>query len=170
MFLVLFVGRNEDVLHAIEDKEERGGIPFTTPLSIGGNAFSLPLSGGGHPFILPASSHIRPEEKGFPAAMSVAKMSGGVGGGGKCNNKRLRGMYEYKNHGHELDIELQKESRYKQQAQALKFCELAFQGAKEAIDEDQRSFWKRQISIAQAQLTGVQAKLPSAHLANQEML
>ncbi|EKX54644.1 hypothetical protein GUITHDRAFT_150073 [Guillardia theta CCMP2712] len=68
---------------------------------------------------------------------------------------------------HELQQELRIESIFKQQAEVLKFADLCFRGTNEAIDEEQRAFWRQQMITAHAQLSSVQAKLPQPHSAHQ---
>jgi len=60
----------------------------------------------------------------------------------------------------ELQAELKAESVYKQQSAVLGFLQMCHSHLGAAIDEDQRTFWRGQLVLANAQLGAVQAKLP----------
>jgi len=120
MFLVLWVGKHEDVLGVILDKQ---------------------MDHGAH-----------------QASLSGALFSPSMGRG----TKRGRGghMDDHSDYSYELQMEQKQESVFKQQAEVLNFVSLCYTNANTAMEEDQRSFWRAQLAIANAQLQAVQAKLP----------
>ncbi|EKX48939.1 hypothetical protein GUITHDRAFT_162356 [Guillardia theta CCMP2712] len=123
MFLVLWVGKHEDVLAVVLDKH---------------------MDHSPHPQSLGMFSSAK-----FDLRERVGK------------RQRSFGFYEdFHDYAPELQMEMKMESIFKQQAEALKFISMCFANLNEAMEDDQRAFWRNQLSVAQAQLNTIQNKLP----------
>jgi len=150
MFLVLFLGKHEDVMAVVMNKPVVEHHIMSQSLPAG---FAVAQQQVG----------------GFQGQSPGFHQGGGArehGSGGRAG-KRSRAdgsLYDETDHLGELNAELKNESLFKQQAEVLKFVTTCSKEVKDAAlrnDEEISAFWRTQLHIAQAQLSALQAKLPA---------
>ena len=93
---------------------------------------------------------------------SLAQAGGGGGSGSSRKRPRLGASYLDDIHecAPDLQLEMKMESLFKQQAEVLKYVSMCFANINDAMEQDQRDFWRKSLLTAQAQLAAIQAKLP----------
>jgi hypothetical protein len=98
---------------------------------------------------------------------TLAPLSNSAAVGGSKKRARLQGfpdnLYDQGAQGAIPDLhkEMQMESLFKQQSEALKYVVMCYTHMNTGAEEEQRTFWRNSLATAQAQLAHIQTKLPS---------
>jgi len=97
---------------------------------------------------------------------TLAPLSNSAAVGGSKKRARLQSfpdnLYDQGAQGAtDLHKEMQMESLFKQQSEALKYVLMCYTHMNTGAEEEQRSFWRNSLATAQAQLAHIQTKLPS---------